>query len=1550
MPTKPKERKDLGNVDIGDFNRDVYQNEKELDAAGQAVARENAMLSGAVLLVGVQTAIENGALEDTCDAVAGLEQFAKDGAELAKPVLEFLRDGAAQIAAELNEENLKLLLNACKNLGEMGLEAFQVLGAKIAEGAQAAGKAIESIDWETLGSDAAAMAKAAGEAMKEAGRTAGKLMSDAWEQLTADEKTEAAGGDEEKASGISKGLEELSKTGSGLAADAIEVLGNVLEKMKDEAVNLLQKAVGVLARAGIDDMFKQLWEKLSELVGQLAEAGRAVAPVVLENIGSAVDVVQDFGAEMMNGAAAEAARENAAAAAGILLGALEQVPDVAEDAVSALNKMKSDAAPLVGKALEQVKGVLDAAVAKLADVDVDKLQKAVAYAAQSGMAGMQDLFAALSSVVGAAISAGRQALSQVEMPDLEQFKPLLQNGAAIVAFVALAPVGLTAAIGIAAAELAKDDVKKAGKMMLEALDKLYAEGQEVSEDAYNAVKQMAEEGAALSGEAATAVSGAVAGLLEKIPDVDVEDLQRAVGAAAKAGIEGMQQLWDVLSEAVDAAVAAGRELAKVDWESIVVAGGDFMAQGAEIAAKGFGELGDVYKVARSEVTDAINALAGATVTGCAACMDLIKLEIFRDVFQALGLFFSKLFAGLSEGAGAVGAAIWGFVGNLIAIDWGAMIPVETLIIIGIVLLVIVAVLVVISFAYFLYVAITQQQDELREGHEAESWSDKKKTQGRKVWFMTQVLTAALSIYLPLTRTCIEILYCDVPFDHQLKDGLKEDMFRCDSGLMTGIAYFFGIFFVIPLPILAFWLISKNKPQGSPENPDLTYDDDGIEVEFTDKLYHERVMTDPDQIACPYRSLYMGFERKAAWYKVAMMLFKLALVLPVIFLAKKWDTAAAQTSGTTSAPEMKGIIIYDQYQKCIDNPTSYLDFTGLSPGDVKITVSLHYSINNPGAVADFSKDAAGCNDLFKDAFSIEDTPAQGGATFGVVFAFALLSFYFTPFVDPNSDRMDIMGRVAMSATTLIAVIYATGVKQGSGGDMVLGIALNVVNAINFIYLTFCIVTGFPCIRSWWKNKIGRIDFSDTSFKNLRFLSCKEAVPDWDLYREIKHRIWHAFWNTVLLNACGEEVAARMLELKEKTRQFGIEKIKMHWAGFKDPKTFAMRMEARKQYEGVDLYWDDATGPLDKNLDSASCFGKMYIDPYPFHMVMVYDDCDDVAFLWGPEKLEQFLNLQKREDIVAKVYNRRRFRGLSLSGGEFELPFSRQESETVPDGTRTVTDKDGNSHQEQVFSTVTFECYYTNGAVNVGANTDKKFAAGFDVSMTYRDGYGDAIKPRTCEPVHFSNRVATLGRDHVGLDSSFDLTDRMNEVFAASQHLWEPQLEPLQEAAQAYRSDLVASFEAKKGILHNGFWYYVYNNSQISRKELLQYINDYETNPTLKTFPTDHQAGLNFLFLRMQAVKHPVAAFWFCLWDDIWEENKDMAALKDLEDDIAPTSGNSIAYRPMEREKLQQWLEERNLWGGTSQGCCCCGDYLFTEAMLDVIYERFEKEKQGVAAGV
>ena len=361
----------------------------------------------------------------------------------------------------------------------------------------------------------------------------------------------------------------------------------------------------------------------------------------------------------------------------------------------------------------------------------------------------------------------------------------------------------------------------------------------------------------------------------------------------------------------------------------------------------------------------------------------------------------------------------------------------------------------------------------------------------------------------------------------------------DSWLM--LAWFMLLTFVLPLPPFLYILVQRNKPTGSPENPDITYDVDGEEIPFDDKVYTRLVTSDPNQIACPYRSLYDGFERHWSSYKIAQMVFKFFLAVPLIVISQ----------------------------------------------------------SNAGVNAGF---------------------LQGAVSLGVFAIFACFSFYATPFVDPLNDFMDASGRFAALVVAAGGLIVAITPDQAELHDLI-GIVVNVVNVINGVIMCTVMAYGLEMVRLKVKNWRGTFTFSDTVL-NIEDNPAPLIVPNWDLDRECKHRIWHVFWQGMLLNKCGDEVATRLLELEQATRDSGIKNIKDHWAGESDRRISELRMKCRKGLEGVDVYWNGMT--RDGHNDSQTFFGKMYVVPYPFHCVMVYDDAQDEAFIRS-DKFDEFMTL-------------------------------------------------------------------------------------------------------------------------------------------------------------------------------------------------------------------------------------------------------------------------------------------------------------------------------------
>lgn len=362
--------------------------------------------------------------------------------------------------------------------------------------------------------------------------------------------------------------------------------------------------------------------------------------------------------------------------------------------------------------------------------------------------------------------------------------------------------------------------------------------------------------------------------------------------------------------------------------------------------------------------------------------------------------------------------------------------------------------------------------------------------------------------------------------------------------------------------------------------------------------------------------------------------------------------------------------------------------------------------------------------------------------------------------------------------------------------------------------------------------------------------------------------------------------------------------------------------------------------------------MYIQPYPFHCIIVYDDCEDETVLRNFDQFQKLYRLNiGTERIQKKREVRQKIRCLGRWGGLIHKPFVREESESVPDGTEsyTETDSQGRTHRKTrtVYSRVYFDCHYTQGQILVSGQTDKVMSAGFDVTMNYRDGAGSAVTPRTHRHVDFHDRVAVMPQEHIGLENSMDESPSLAQLFHQLAPILQVEMPKLVAEHMSYRENLMKKFREANIVLGAGFWFYVYNHHHLTESGLRHYLDTSETNPILRALPTTHPAALKFIFKRMAVVSiHPALRLWYVFWDDFYYNNRDMAVLQQLETldvDFNPLQASSIGYHVKKREDLEVWLDARGLMGSDPswQSTCVCAKRLFNARNLTALYRRMHE---------
>ncbi|KAG6944910.1 hypothetical protein JG688_00016840 [Phytophthora aleatoria] len=897
---------------------------------------------------------------------------------------------------------------------------------------------------------------------------------------------------------------------------------------------------------------------------------------------------------------------------------------------------------------------------------------------------------------------------------------------------------------------------------------------------------------------------------QEVMSLNLIELRKTMAACVAATttstpVMELMTLWSIVHEAIDndfihvfqTVKVVVAETSAVSVEAHKVFDSPFSKT---ITDKGLSGLDGVFAQSRESIDAALDQLRGGGIAAAgtlavwlarAGLPPLLRLEIARDFFQTVGLFFSGLYtAGLNyieEHHTATDMSrflngvrsIYDVVSinvvsiNVVQVVQNAAISRGLMIDLAMWLLIAAVGAVYLSYIWFACSGrhLHRRDEEIRQGHEADTWAELATTQKKRVAMFTYVITACLTIYLPLTRLCLEIVaesaahllftngtqYSEENSAFRVSNGFRNTSDLLSSSYFTDFSeinssssisdVFVGDFngsldddnssagypvvnvsaltnsgsvgtsaselvvarfknddtswvavvasavillatFTLPLPRLLIRTIAQNRPTGSLENSKVTYDLDGEEVPFDDKVYERLVQRDPNQLRCPYRSLYASFEQRWSYYKVMQLVVKLCLALIIVFVAS--DNIVLRA------------IILCAFYACV----------------------------------------------------------------------VALSSYSTPFIDPLNNLMEISGKLTALVT---------------------------------------------------------------------FTALEQAI-----------------------------VAS------------GIHRVRDRWQGEEDAHNAKLRQTLRSALEGVDVYWDDATGTRDGHLDSKTCFGKMYVVPYPFHCVVVYDDCKDETIIRddkdGKLKLAKLLFLNFTPQIMAKRDLRHKLRVLSDRDTSINFPFSRPEQVTVPDGVIVTTDAYGNTQTTPRFSTVTFTCYYTNGVIGVSSKGDAKgriMAEGFNVTMTYRDGHGKAVAPYTGMVYEQSGRVAVMGKSHIGLTSTMTESSELRKIFTQTQEVWEAGIPELRQQHQEYRRTLQDKHAQANATLTDAFWYFVYNNANLSREKLEEHFKRRELNPRLKLLAATHQVALDSLYLRMQFIlSHPAVTFWYIFWDDVYVRNAEM----------------------------------------------------------------------------
>jgi hypothetical protein len=475
---------------------------------------------------------------------------------------------------------------------------------------------------------------------------------------------------------------------------------------------------------------------------------------------------------------------------------------------------------------------------------------------------------------------------------------------------------------------------------------------------------------------------------------------------------------------------------------------------------------------------------------------------------------------------------------------------------------------------------------------------------------------------------------------------------------------------------------------------------------------------------------------------------------------------------------------------------------------------------------------------------------------VLGCFAVYSSMARPFIDPVSDMMEIMGKAAAFFTALFGLIGSAAVAPDSAPAM--GILINIVNSVNFAVMIACFLLGIRAIRQIVRKSCARnFEYTDTVLDLTGDVKTIVGSGRWDLRLETKHRIWTPFWDVLLGTVLkDEDVASRLNELKFATQDMGKDRIVEHFRGFSIPGREEKRKWVQAELEGVDVFWE---GKVDGGgSETTTHFGRMYVKPYPFCCVMVFDEGSGYSFI-HEDLFDEFFAQNNRPETLRRRNARQQLR--CLNGENVTFTFQRWETHTVEDGTEEYRDKDGNTRTKTRYSTVQVFMRYSNGTLYVAQQRQELASEGFTVTLTLRDGHGTAVAPHTNQTKQITN-TTTIGHGELGISPDYAMTEQLSRLLGVNQYIVTNKLPALLASFGAYRRDLINKRMAAEGVLLSAFWLHVYDADTLPRAALEYYFTHCELNPIIRSIPVKYKKELDYLYGQMTFVRHhPCASLWY-----------------------------------------------------------------------------------------
>ncbi|CAG8473103.1 3957_t:CDS:2 [Funneliformis caledonium] len=495
--------------------------------------------------------------------------------------------------------------------------------------------------------------------------------------------------------------------------------------------------------------------------------------------------------------------------------------------------------------------------------------------------------------------------------------------------------------------------------------------------------------------------------------------------------------------------------------------------------------------------------------------------------------------------------------------------------------------------------------------------------------------------------------------------------------------------------------------------------------------------------------------------------------------------------------------------------------------------------------------------------------------------------FEPFLDKGQNLSEYWSRAGYVITSVLVLL--TVLKIGPGKQI--SYAMIATDFIVGAFVVWYIIVQTNRYKSFVKVMRKRLDFS------LNIYS-----PKLDFAKHIKRRVWQETWSTLLLTSeqfkmrdgktvafsqspfrppyllnFSGTVAERHVENLKIIRQIGINNYISAMAPL--PESLAkLRLSIVNNFVGPDMYYaPEFLVPKIK-----TCFGKAYAVPFPFSVVIVYDDDESVLVLTKEWEIQRFVQQNESKEIRRRRLVRHMLRALE---GQMVLGPCNQSDINQPN----IDKKMGDS------------IHYHHGILSIQRNKVSKWC---DHNMN--PGFNITIS--------FSSHECVMGHDVLGITDDFQMTFQLQKFFSDNQKVVQEGLVQIQRIMDQYRQYYRDEAQWKEEVLSYGFFVNIYDNPSIPLESLPALLMTTEENKLIQAIPESEYPSIIYLYERMRIINlSRVHQWWYLFWEDLWRKNhKEMPDLVKYPQYFSPAYRTSLCYRPMTRSELEEFLEQRGCW--------------------------------------